>query len=355
MYELDFEFDEYLKSYLLEGILFGFKIVDTGTDIGPYENKNYRSTWFGEGYKFVDCFPHSELAQGKYMMVSHKPTCIHSLGFVPKSSGSIRVITDCSRPLNYSIYNFMDTTCEYFRYRTVDEVAEMMTYGSFMASVDIAAAYRSIPIFPAHRRYKVISWSFDGVTDSFLVDTHICFGQKSAPFIFDKISFFVMRCMHRRGIHKIFQNLDDFIVFGDTWQECQRAQKILIHLLISLGFRISWDKCSSPSLEIVYLGVIFDSLRMELRMPPKKLFKLRCELQFFRNKARCTKKQLQKLCGRIAHISKVVKGGRTFSQRLIEKLKGLSLGNPCIRLPREFQCDISWWLNFMDRFNGSSW
>lgn len=48
-----------------------------------------------------------------------------------------------------------------------------------------------------------------------------------------------------------------------------------------------------------------------------------------------------------------MRGGRTFSRRLIELLKGLKTGDR-IRLSREFHLDIQWWLDYGKIFNGSA-
>ena len=48
------------------------------------------------------------------------------------------------------------------------------------------------------------------------------------------------------------------------------AQRALIQMLRDLGFGISWDKMSGPAQNnIVYLGVLFDSINMELSIPPE--------------------------------------------------------------------------------------
>ena len=47
---------------------------------------------------------------------------------------------------------------------------------------------------------------------------------------------------------------------------------------------------------------------MTLSLPDDKLDKLFVELQSFEGKTRATKRQLQKLCGVLAHVSEVVRG-----------------------------------------------
>lgn len=246
----------------------------------------------------------------------------------------------------------MSDTHQYFCYNSVDFVASMLVGDCYMSTVDISSAYRSVHIHPSHWCYHGISWIVDG-GPKFLLDTRLSFGLKCAPFAFTQISNFVVRCLHRRGITQVANYLDDYILFGDSFDSCQHVQSVLISLLGSLGFLVSWEKCTSPSKVVRFLGVIFDSVRMELRLPVDKLLLLHHELWFFKGRARATPHQLQRLCGIVAHAAKLVRGGRTFSRRLIDKLKNIE-GNKRIRLGSEFQNDIDWWLQFSTSFNGIS-
>lgn len=91
---------------------------------------------------------------------------------------------------------------------------------------------------------------------------------------------------------------------------------------------------------------------MSVSLPQEKLSKLRAELEFFSGKRRATVHQIQRLCGVLAHCSKVIKGGRTFSRRIIDLLKGLPPGNKRVRLGDEFIHDLCWWREFSATFNG---
>lgn len=350
--ELEYENDCYLKSYLKSGILYGFKIMDDCELVQEYDNKNYSSVYSKEAKDVINEIITSELAEEKYILTDSKPKCIHSLGAVPKSGGGFRPITDCSRPQNASVNSYMMESSPRFTYQTVDYITELMQPNDFSTTVDIASAYRSVSIYPEHRKYQGIRWQIDG-EEKYLLDTRLCFGIKSAPFIFTQISNFIVRAMHRRGFFKIANYLDDYVIFDESFDSCIYAQSVLVHLLISLGFAPAWKKCSAPSRCTRYLGIIFDSVNMELRLPEDKLYKLREELTFFQNKKRVTKKQIQKLAGYLAHCSKVVRGGRLFSRRIISLLKGLN-DKKRVRLPKSAREDIDWWSAFMTFFNGSA-
>lgn len=128
-------------------------------------------------------------------------------------------------------------------------------------------------------------------------------------------------------------------------------QSVLIHLLQFLGFGISWQKCSSPSKCTRYLGIEFDAVRMQLRILDDKLAILYKEINFFEGKSRATLKQIQKLCGTLAHCSKIVRGWRTFSHRAIALLHDIQ-GRSRIRLSACFKADLSWWRSLASFFNG---
>ena len=350
-YYLNFEEDVDLKMYLSNGIQNGFPIVDRDVCIESYRCSNYKSVMSGPAFQCINDLILEEIKQGKYIKADFLPHCIHALGAVPKSDGTYRPITDCKRPIGFSINNHMNETFRHFSYTTVDQVAERMTQGCYMASVDIASAYRSIAIDPEHWKYQAINWPVDDISCD-LFDTHMSFGLRCAPYSFTMISDFITRTMDKLGYHYVVNYLDDFLIYGDTFQECQEGQTVLIHLLGQLGFRVSWKKCSSPSTFIKYLGINFNSVTMELSLPEDKLRKLHQEMEFFDNRTRATKKQIQRLCGILSHSSKVIKGGRTFSRRVIDLLKSLPEGNPRIRLTSEFRKDLQWWRDFAKDFNG---
>ena len=350
-HELCYESDSALRDYLYFGIHDGFIIVDPAADIPTYDCPNYISHDSGESYTYVNGLISQELLDHKYIKTSLKPHCIHAIGTVPKADGKFRPITDCKRPVGYSINNYMSTTCETFSYKSIDDVCNIIYPGCYMATVDISSAYRSISINPSQWKYQGVRWILNG-SEELLFDVRVCFGVRNAPYLFTQISNFITRCMARRGYCDMVNYLDDFLVLGDSFSSCQEAQMTLISILISLGFEIAWKKCSSPSTTTQYLGIDFDSLSMQISLPSVKMHKLHTELEFFKNRTRATKTQLQRLCGVLAHCSKVIRGGRTFSRRIIDLLSGLPDGNPRITLSSEFRLDLLWWIEFSKEFNG---
>ena len=109
--------------------------------------------------------------------------------------------------------------------------------------------------------------------DYFIDNFHV-FGLSCAPGIYVQISDAICRMMGRRGYYNVVNYLDDYCVVSADRDECSRAQLTLNHLLITLGFGVSWSKVCGPSQELTFFGITLDSTVMEAHLPPDKLRKL---------------------------------------------------------------------------------
>ena len=225
-----------------------------------------------------------------------------------------------------------------------------------MASIDICQAYRHIPIHPSQRSYQGFRWMFGQLKRAdydYFVDNFLCFGLSCAPGIFSRISDAIQRRMAAHG-YQCVNYLDDYCIIHSDYSTCQSGLMTLIHLLISLGFSISWRKVFGPCQIFKFLGITLDSLTMQARLPQEKLDKLHNTVSEFISKKRATKRQLARLAGVLSFCSSVVKGGRCFSRRVIDLVNSLSDWNYFTRLNEDFHKDLHWWLTFAAQFNGSA-
>ena len=338
--------------YIYEGVRNGFNIVDQGFS-GSYCCKNYNSILDEEFSSQMDSTLAEELQAGKVSLVEGPPTCVHALGAVRKANGKLRPITDCRRPEGDSINNYMTTTCNEFTFTKLDSVAEYMTGNCWFAVLDLKSAYRTVHIAPSDRQFQGFVWHWQG-KDRYFRDNCLCFGLRCAPYIFSRLTEFIIRCMSRRGADGIFGYLDDFLVVGRTEQECNSKLLELIALLRHLGFAISWEKLVSPSRVVTYLGIELDSEKMEFRLPSKKVTKIKNLLSEFESMTHATKKELQVIAGYLSHASTVVRGGRTFSRRLLNVIKYFPDSKRKIPLPDWLFPDLGGWSKLFETFNGTA-
>ena len=350
--------DASYHTHILEGLTEGFSLVTPSDIIIPqYDAHNYGSAEQDSSKSLLDKLFEAEIQEGKISRVMENPHCIHAIGAVPKKSGAdaLRPITDCSRPFDSCLNSHMDYPKQ--KFKSIDDVCDLMSPGCYFASVDISRAYGAVPVLPGHRRYQGFRWMFgrlDREKYDYFIDNFLVFGLSCAPGIFARISNVICRMMGRRGYYNIVNYLDDYCVVSADREECSRAQLTLIHLLITLGFGVSWSKVCGPSQELAFLGITLDSTVMEARLPPDKLRKLRNILVDFTDRNRATKKELSSLAGILSFCSSVVKGGRCFSRRIIDLMNTVRHNHHYIRLNREFSMDIAFWMDWASTFNGKA-
>ena len=137
--------------FIFTSVKDGFRIVDDGFE-GSYLYCNYDSALGPSARSKMDSIIVRELELEKLTLVDEIPDCVHALGAISKSDGDIRPITDCRRPLGVSINSYMNEVCQEFSYISLDQVTAVMTPGCFFSVLDIKWAYRSVSVFPDHRR-----------------------------------------------------------------------------------------------------------------------------------------------------------------------------------------------------------
>ena len=131
-----------------------------------------------------------------------------------------------------------------------------------------------------------------------MVDTRLMMGATKAPSIFHRVSQAIKRCMERRGF-KLSVYLDDFLLIGRDYEECFRAQQVLIALLRRLGFGIAWSKVEGPVKKLIFLGLEINIDEMSIALPKSKVGELLGLLKDFSVRKRASCKQLQRLAGKI--------------------------------------------------------
>ena len=220
-----------------------------------------------------------------------------------------------------------------------------------MAKNDLRHANCSIPIHLDNYQATGCKWQFSGDQHfTYFNDTRSPFGAKSSPEIFHLITQSVRCMMARRGFTDIIVHLDDFLIIGATQELCQLVYDTLLQLLLDLGFSISYHKLVAPTQHLTFLGIQLDTTACTMTLPADKLAQLLELVLKFQHKQRATKKQLQRLAGKLNWACRMVYGGRTFPRRILDITNALSPSGK-FRLDKSFRDDIIWWVNFLKVFN----
>jgi hypothetical protein len=180
----------------------------------------------------------TELDNGRYVVATTHPHLISALGAIPKpNKPEVRLIHDCSRPKGSALNDLALGDC--FHYQTVQDAVELITPSSYLAKLDLSAAYRSVKTHPSDWLLSGLAWTFTGDTNpTVMIDKRLMFGARKSPFIFHQLSQAVCRIMAHHGFPNIVCYLDDFLVISSSFEECVATLNYLIKLLRFLGFAI---------------------------------------------------------------------------------------------------------------------
>ena len=343
------------REFLLYVLEHGLPVLPPGVELQPAACTNYKSCIEHKG--LVDRQLAADLRSGQLLRqpAGQAATHIHALAAIPKSADEVRIIHDLSRPLGRSINDSI--TYKQYSWASIDDAVALVTPGCFMARVDVRNYYRHFPIDPADWGKLAFCWHFEGDTAPTTVwDPYLQFGQRNAPEVAHRFTLAVLEMMRCRGYSSLVGIMDDFLIVAPTQQACEEAFQALLLLLRQLGFTVNMkpSKTVGPAQQQIFVGILIDSVAMQVRLDPQKLTLVRSKLATFKHKRSALCREVQSLAGLLNWVCKVVYGGRTFLRRILDTFQGTAVPHHHIRLGQGFHRDIKWWLSSLATFNGQA-
>ena len=260
---------------------------------GPYTSTPFQSTFYSNPLGVV-------FKKGK-----SKPRVIHHLSW-PRSTAKISV--------NASIYDF-DVKLDAFE-KALVAIREIGA-GCLMSKIDIESAYRCIPVRPEDWPLLGLQWR-----DQFYFDVVMQFGITSATAIFEWYSSAAQYIAERTcALKHVVHYVDDFMILIKGIDAAKLALESVIKLFAELGIPISMSKLEGPATSMIFLGILFDSESMTIRLDEDKLTSIHDELSAWSDRSTASREQLQSIIGILSFAAKVVAPGRTFLRRMIDHMK----------------------------------
>ena len=107
----------------------------------------------------------------------------------------------------------------------------------------------------------------------------------SAPYLFNQISEALEWVLKNNyGVQHVIHILDDFFVAESTTLDCLGSFTTLLKVFTSLQVPTVAFKTLGLSQVLEFMGIVLDSKRMEARLPPDKLVRIRQLLDSFTNR-----------------------------------------------------------------------
>ena len=289
-------------------------------------------------------------------------THISPLMTAPKKPNARRTVFDASfgqGSLNKNTpEEYYPSPCEY-NFPQVDDFKDLITtagQGCFIWKRDLSRYYLQMPLDPLDYPRVGFIWRA-----RFYFFTSLMFGLKHSGPQGQRASSAITWIHRRMGLetpeNKPFCSLNYSDDIGGCVKDKERSFQsytALGLLFEKLNLHESLSKAHPPSTSMPYLGVTFDTVTMTMSIPAEKLEELRETLSLWSRKKRTSKKNLQKLLGKLVWVSRCVKHSRGFMARLLAQLRELHhLPDNVTRiLPEGCKEDIQWWSRYVRRFNG---
>ena len=343
--------------YLLAGICNGFRVGFNYNS--PLQSSQQNMLSANQNRSVVSEYLRKETEAGRILgpLPVYIASMVHTSGFgvIPKRHQIDKwcLILDLSHPDTASVSFGIDKGLCSLQYASIDDAARIISDlgpGTQLAKIDIAHAYRNVPVHPADR--TLLGTKSE---NKIYIDTVLPFGLRSAPKIFCAISDTLEWILHSRGVSACLLYIDDFLTFGTPDSEqCARNLEILLQSCSELGIPLAIENIEGPSYIIIFLGIELDMTAMSMRLPEEKQLHLQALIQTWLKRKAALKHDLLSLIGQLVHACKVVIPGRIFLRRTFDLASSYYKLDHWIRLNEGFRLDLMWWDTFMESWNGVS-
>jgi hypothetical protein len=264
------------------------------------------------------------------------------------------LIVDLSAPTGESVNAHIsdeDSTVTYISLHKVVGQLWRAGRGALMFKLDIARAYRQVPVSEKDRH--LLGIKFQG---QYFVDLCLPFGGRSCAAIFNTVGDIICFCFQEAAPHtSVLHYLDDFIGIAkamegtSAWDDFNRV----LAVAEDLGVPLSQKKSRPPSTVVDFLGFTLNSAEMSVSLPATKREKYRVEVLGFLLHPKTTKRRLLGIIGKLMHVSQVLTQGRPFLRRLINRAHSVVQLHFFITLDRGCREDLTWWAVVLDSWIGT--
>ena len=213
---------------------------------------------------------------------THPAFRVSPLGVVAKKlPGEFRMIHNLSYPEGSSVNDYIPAEFATVQYATIQDAISFVTSARsivFMTKVDIEAAFRIIPVAPSDTHLLGFRWR-----ELYYMDAVLPMGCSSSCAIFESFSTALeWIAMNTLGATKVIHVLDDFLVLAESQDKCGTDLQAFITMCSQLGVPLVPSKTVGPCTTLQFLGIVIDTVAMEVRLPDDKLLKARMLLRSFR-------------------------------------------------------------------------
>ena len=296
-----------------------------GTIIGPF-----RRNPFGRYARFspLDTRPKKDSTEQRIIMnLSH-----------PHKGGSV------NESINKAFFNGQLIN---LRYPTTDDLAKIIISKGRNCKIfkrDLHKAYKQF--FNCPGCIHLLGFVVD---DYMYFDLTLCMGAASSAYFCQRVTNCITYIFSQQGYQNV--NYLDDLGGAEEADEAEKAFQALGTILQNSHITESSSKAAPPNEIETFLGILFNTKEMSLRITGERLEEIRHILSEWGDKEMATLKELQSLLGKLNFAASTIRAGRIFVSRIITEITNRR-DNSKQNLPDFIKKDIAWWKRFMEPFDG---
>lgn len=227
--------------------------------------------------------------------------------------------------------------------------------GTLAASLDVEAAFRTVPVAPQHKAYTVVSFK------GFWLDHVHPFGCASSGGNHGEIADFTLDCWKAMGVGPALKWVDDFVIFSYPIAGCGTDVDPFLYAYdlsrvkeLVAPLNIPWhpSKGQEFSYIVLYLGFLWDLLRRVVSLSDEKRLKFKGRADLFIksfSNSRVDLPTVLSISGSLSHIAFVYPLGKSFLSSLYSFVATFEENNFIKRYPpHSLLLDLSWWSRTLD-------
>ena len=217
--------------------------------------------------------------------------------------------------------------------------------GAYLYKTDLARGYRQLRVDPA-------DWPLLGFAHAGHYYMDICqpFGLRTSSLFMQRTSE-AISFIHKKAGFYSRPYLDDFGGAEDSYEGADAALSALQRIMADLGVEEAKHKVCRPSQEMIWLGLLYDTLNMTISILPAKLDEIMELLREWEGRTRASQHDLQCLVCTLQFVAAVSPPTKVFSNRILQCLREAPKRGT-LPLSWGFRQDIAFFLALLPHFNG---
>ena len=231
---------------------------------------------------------------------------------------------------------------------TVDYLADRVRQSGpecYMYKLDLSRGYRQLRLDP-------FDWPLMSIKHNGELYLDICppFGLRTAALMMQRTNNAASYTHSLYGFESK-PYIDDFGGVEPKFNESNQAYNTLHDVIHTVGLEVATKKNCPPTQNMIWLGILINSINMTLSIPPAKLKEIQELVALWDNKVIANRKQVQSLMGLLNFVSSVAPAVRVYTNRILNFLRCLP-AEGFIEIPFEVREDIAFFQWLMPHFNG---